>query len=392
MRESRPYQRHIGLSASLSFLLRLVVMSTPLLSACHGRTAEPLAVDREVLVRGVVGQPNAITRAANGSFVVAGVSGVGWAFSTTADGKLLWKYQEAADASSRTPYQSEFRGAVALTNGNVLLCGETHSADGGGLIVVLDPSGQVVERRLLFPKQDRRFFSSGFNRCLRWNKDILLMGHANDGVHAGSSWLVGLDQNGAQQWEIVSAEVPAGPAVELEGHDLVVMGGAVAGGVRVSRVNQRFETVATRVIGGSGFFYALVRSVEPARGVEVVSYDRGGKATLYTLNEDLKDKEPPRALETIDIDNGCGYVLADGSLALFGNVMVGGVYVAAVAHMGQGKATATHVFENFSGTGVVSLAVRDAIPVSQTGFVSVRDRASRNTDEAGIVMSWGKFE
>ncbi|MGB8989148.1 MAG: hypothetical protein WCC37_21285, partial [Candidatus Sulfotelmatobacter sp.] len=70
MRESRPYQRHIGLSASLSFLLRLVVMSTPLLSACHGRTAEPLAVDREVLVRGVVGQPNAITRAANGSFVV----------------------------------------------------------------------------------------------------------------------------------------------------------------------------------------------------------------------------------------------------------------------------------------------------------------------------------
>jgi hypothetical protein len=364
-------------------------VTMPLTTGCQGR-ADPLTVERQTLVPGVRGSPHAIARMAAGDFVVAGGRFTAWVFAVSSDGRLLWKYEEAHDTRISVPYQSEFHSVLTLDNGNLLACGETELGNGGGLIIILDPSGRVVERQSLFPNDDRKYFSSGFNECLRWNGSIFLLGRATDGTH-GPNWFMRLDNNGHKEWEALTTEVPAAHAVEVENHDLVLAGFDPGGTTYVVRVNQKFEILARRTIKSSA--YALLRSVGPPRNTSrLIIYTLDGKTTLYTLNERLEDEEAPRPLVAMDVERGCGYALADGSLALFGTVIADGVATAAVAHLDRNKAAAGRVLEHKENVSTSSTTIGDAIPLSATRFIAVRERNSTNASEAGVMLSWVSFE
>jgi hypothetical protein len=396
MQESQACARVVGLCVSLPRLLCVVVMATALTSACQGGSTEPLTVEREALLQGLTGQPTSITRTANGNFLITGVSGAAWAVAVGMDDKILWKYDEPIDSTVRTIDQSEFSGTVILGNGNILLCGNTTVRNPVsvrdnrlGLVTILGPRGELVETRRLYPNGDKKYFWSGFGQCLRWNDGILLVGGTSDDVH-GFSWFMKLDKNGTKEWETVSSEL-RGEALEMENHDLVLAAGSNVEGVRLMRVNEKLQVLAKRRVPGNGY-YGLLHPFKPSRGVQLLSYDFGGKATLYTLNDRLEDEAAPRPMHPILIDKGCGYVLADGSLALFGQVMMGAMYMAAVAHVGLGESAATHVFENPARGAPESNTVRDAIPLSESRFVAVRDRVSQNRNEAGVVLSWIRFQ
>lgn len=105
-----------------------------------------------------------------------------------------------------------------------------------------------------------------------------------------------------------------------------------------------------------------------------------GRATLYTLDERLQDARPPREIPHFDILAGCGYVLADTSLALFGRWPN-----AAVAWIsGQDKTHTVHLFDS----KYVSSTVSDAVPISAHQFVTVRGGAGQDPKDQGLVMSW----
>ena len=363
-------------------------------NAAEPKRGESIRVDREVFLQGVTGKPNAIARRPNGELVIAGVRGTAWAVGVDAAGKVRWRFDEPRDSAVKSPYQSEFQGVVPLANGNLLLCGKMSTAENGGgigLIALLDGDGRLLEQRDWFPNGDRKFFSSTFNRCLPWDGGIALIGTASDG-RQGFAWLVKLDATGTKQWEIASLDLAGSHAVETQDHGLVLAEFAAgAEEARFVEVGRNGAIVARRTIKGSG--YGLVRSVAPAAGVRVLVFEGARKASLHSLDKGLVDSAMPQAAEPIFVDQGCGYGLPDGSLALFGYLQQGGgaftaPYSAAVERMSSsGAQESVQVLDAGGG----SFTVRDATPVSPTQFVTVRERVSRDPHASGLVISWITF-
>jgi hypothetical protein len=368
-----------------------VAMSS--LSGCQ--RAESLTVEREIFVP-ALGRPNFIARTAQGNLVVGAGTAREVVFAIQPDGKLLWRMDAPRDTSIPARQdQPEFQNAVALPNGNLLLCGEkpaTGQGGAGGLILILDPGGTVLDRRVVYPKGDRTFSRAGFTRCIRWEDRILVSGAANSGTQ-WISWHMTLDGNGAEVSELLSPDIH-GTAIEMADHDLVFATSVLeTSDTLIFRLNQKFEIVAKRTIATDGY-WALLRPVTPGDSVEAIANDVKGKSTLYTLNEKLQDKESPRPVGSAHIGQyGCGYVLSDGSLALFGQTGgPGGEIIAAVAHIGPNGSSSVRAFGSASRGGPLSFSFFDAVPLSASRFVAVRDQASADPNATGIVLSWIRFD
>jgi len=363
-----------------------VTLST---TGCEKRPAT-LIVERQTLVPGPKGSPNAIARTEAGELIVAGGRFTAWAFGASADGKLLWKYEEAHDDTIKTQYHGEFKGVVPLSSGNTLLCGETQSRSGGGLIVVLDQSGQLVERRTLFPNDEPKYFTASFEGCMPWNGSVLLLGRASDGTHPGS-WFMRLDMTGKKVWELFTPEIPSHRAVQTPDGGLIVTDPA-AGGTLVARLNRNFEVIARRTLTSSAD--ALLRPVDGASDTtRLVVYTYDGKVRLFTLNGQLQDERKPQAIKGVGVNQGCGYVLSDGSLALFGSTLQRGTGRAAAAHLRPGQFIEVRSLDEAeSDAFTATLTVTDAVPITKTRFVAASERNSRFANDAGVVLSWLRFE
>lgn len=369
-----------------------VTLST---TSCEKRPAS-LVLERQAIVPAPKGSPNAIARTTTGGLIIAGGRFTPWAIATDADGKPLWKYEEAHDDTVKTQSQGEFKGAVQLPNGNVLLCGETEYRRGGGLIVILDRNGQLVERRTLFPFGDPKYAVASFGGCMPWNGSILLLGTASDGTH-GESWFMRLDMAGSKTWELLSPEIPSFRAIYAPDNGLIAIAPQVNVRTVVARLNQNFEVLARRTIESSGA--ALLRPVDGvSNSSRLVIYTYDGKARLFTLNEKLQDEGEPQPIEGISVDQGCGYVLSDGSLALFGSETYRGMGRAAAAHLGPGRVIEGRALETLDKTPSQSdafagtLIVKDVVPVTKSRFIAVSERVSRSAKDAGVVLSWLRFE
>jgi hypothetical protein len=371
--------------------IRVILMtltSLVLITACDpadtGKSAA-MSLDREVFLPRVGGSARALLPRADGAVLVAGGSGTAWAVALDNKASQLWRYDEPADPAVKFPNQSIYNGAVSLANGNLLLCGEVVTKAGGqGLITLLDPAGKVVEERRLVANNAREFFFSTLQQCFPWNGGILLMGLATN--QSGTlTWLVTLDAAGAQTAQRLSAQLPATQVVATSDGGLLFADHS--GGdqqTQLTRVNRQLEIVGHRAIKSSAF--ALLRSSGPTAGTKFIAYESGSKSLLYTLDEKLEDLKSPQTLGGVSIDKGCGYILADGSLALFGYVYKGGPYTAAMARIDpEANTVATHTFT----PELTSFTVADARPLSGGRFVAVRDRAARTpSDESGIVVFW----
>jgi hypothetical protein len=364
----RPAGIYIGAAAGL------------LLASCgsHGKS---ITLDREVFIPDIPPRVDAIARTRDGGFVVSGIGRTAWVLATDSQGKLLWKFIDPIDSrvdtgSEATP-QSEFHGVLPLANGNTLVCGgRNKSRQTENLLAILGRDGTLIERRVELPNDDARFIYSNFYQCFHWQDGILLLGNANDGTR-GYIWLVELDGNGMKRRQVMVDNVAAAKANTNAGPGFVFTAWDSNENFRIIRANESGETIAKRVIAGD--FILQLRSMVESSQASVIVY-RDGYATLYTLDERLQDARPPRAIANFDALAGCGYVLADSSLALFGRRPN-----AAVAWIsGQDKSYALNALDS----KYVSLTVSDAIPVSADQFVTVRGSLGQDPKQQGLVMSW----
>jgi hypothetical protein len=357
-------------------------MTFLILEACQKvetmNASKSIVVEHALLITEIAGAAKAIARMPNGGYIVAGVRGTAWAVATNADGTFLWKFEDIPDTTIKTPFQSEFNGVVQLSNGNLLLCGSKDTKQGRlGLITILDSRSQIVEQRVLFPKEDRRFFSSSFSHCLRWDGGIVVVGTATNADN-GYTWLLKLDSVGTKKWEILDQNLPNGYAVELLDHSLVLSGFDIeVFETRLARVNPVGEVKARRAI--KSFADLQLNSIEPTNVSRIITYGVGNKPTLYVLNEDLEDIEKPIDMGEFDAKQGSGFVLKDNSIALFGTL--GRPAMALVNARGQ--PVAQHVFnQTFTAPTVATM------PLSEDEFLTVGGTNTPNINEQGLLVSW----
>ena len=122
-------------------------------------------------------------------------------------------------------------------------------------------------------------------------------------------------------------------------------------------------------------------------------YTLDGKVRLFTLNGQLEDEREPQAIEDVGVYRGCGYVLSDVSLALFGSAQQRGTLRAAAAHLRLGEFFEVRSLDEAESDEVTAtLTVTDALPITKNRFVAASERISRSASEAGVVLSWLRFE
>jgi hypothetical protein len=359
----------IGIGAVAGFLV-----------ACgyHGKS---ITVDREILIPDVKPRVNAISRTREGGFVVTGIGLTAWVLATDSHGTLLWQFIDPIDSTidtgSESVPQSEFHGAVPLADGNTLLCGgKFKGGQTDNLLVILDRNGRLIERRVEVPNDDPHFIYSNFYQCFPWQDGILLLGNTNDGTH-GYIWLVELDGIGTKRRQAFVDNAPPVTAGTAAGPSFVFTAWDSQDNFRVIRANEKGETIAKRVIAGE--FIVQLRSMVESSQTSVIIYS-AGRARLYTLDERLQDARPPREITNFDVLAGCGYVLADTSIALFGRRPN-----AAVAWISGKDKTYTMLTVD---PKYVSSTVSDAVPISADQFVTVRGSVSQDPKDQGLVMSW----
>jgi hypothetical protein len=385
----------LGLNFS-SLRIALAAFALTLIGACDS-THGGIVVDREAVLKGVGGQPNVITRGPDGGFVVAGISGVAWAVGVSAKGDVLWKHTDARDTRINSTQESTYVGAVPLSNGNTLLCGDKYIVTDVGmqnraLVSILDKDGQVVDQRLMLPNGDSKYFSAAFTQCFAWGDGIALIGGGTSQKAGGGSeptshptnWIVKLDKNGAMEWERADSETPGDVAVEVANHNLVFLSGGVGDSdERIVRINQKGDVVAR---GGtsSSVDYTLLRTFRPAESLYVVAHGRtSGKQELRTIDGNLNVTGKPRSLPSLYIEPGCGYTMTDGSVVLFGSTNIRDAGVIWANRRGRADALRTLTL-----SGDTSIGQSDAIPLSEHQYVTVRDQISVNAKRAGVVLTW----
>ena len=348
--------------------------------ACGG-PGKSIGVSQEIFFPDVKPRVDSISRT-HGGFVVAGTGVAAWVVATDEQGKLLWRYDDPIEDKNQTVLksgpQSEFHGAVPLTNGNTLLCGgQNRGGRTDNLLAILDHTGRLVERRAEMPNGDSRFIYSNFYQCFPWQDGILLLGNTNDGTH-GYIWLVELDGNGATRRQAFVDNVPTATEGSVAGPSFVFTAWDSQDNFRIIRANEKGETLAKRVIAGESIMQ--LRSVV-ATGRTSILTDRAGKTTLYVLDQRLQDVQPPKAIKGyFDPQAGRGYVLGDGSILLFGRRSNATLSLMSE----QGETLATREFD----PKYTSFAVSDAVPISAGEFVTVRGSMSQDPKDQGLVISW----
>ncbi len=362
------------------------LVTASVLGGCAGSPDSSIVIDQEVRLEGLNGTPQAIVRTSDGGFVIAGSWGNGWAAGTTSTGILRWKYTEPGPLS---PVASQFNGAVSLANGHVLLCGQHHQQ---ALVTILDESGQLIERRDVSPPDgNTAIFVSSIDQCLAWNDGVALVGGGSDGRQP-YFWLLKLDKNGTQEWGRVSDAGAASSAIQAPDGDLII-----ADTVEYRSEFVRFDHLGNlagrRAIEGFSLRTMLLRptgtAAEYARAVRYG--EKLGDVTMLTLNGQLQDASRPIHIAPVSIGFpvGSGYVLSDGSAALFG---VARGQSAVVRVGGHWKSDVVHVFPR-PNVGGATVSVGDAVPISGSQFVAVRDDVTAGTPgRSSMVLSWVTFQ
>lgn len=383
-----------------SNLLRRLVVSTLITMAaasCGNRVGNRdgkfVSIDREVIFSEFRGAPTAITRLTGGELVVTGKARTAWVFATDSQGALLWKYQDPVDErnSVQAQSQTEYHGMVPLANGNVLLCGQRNFEIGQkNLILILDRKGHVVEQREEVPGNGWLTPMSNFEKCIAWEGGALLLGTvsrivSNESVYR--QWMLTVDTSGKKIGEgfFTLTDVVAGdshqPGVLYDFVDLMA-------GWRswyLYRVSTQGKIVARRevILSQVGPVTTKLRAMEPTGNVQVIGVPLDKNPMMYTVNQRLEDVVPPREIYNIDTTQGMGYVRPDGSLALFGRTSD-----AAIAWVdSNGQLVASHVFNS----KYHSYTIKDAVPVSATQFVIIRDGVADDPNDRGPLMDWVSF-
>jgi hypothetical protein len=349
-------------------------------------TGASITLERQIAFPAIDLQHATIANRLGGGVIVAGLqSGRAFAAATDSTGNLLWQYPDSprGNADENRAYaKSVFLGVVQIDSGNTLLCGSRTDSSHRttSLLTILDGNGHVLEQRTDLPENKALYANASFIKCFRWGDGLAVIGLTDDGQR-GLTWVMKLDRDGKKIWDrvITPAILPMEQVIELADHSLVFsdFDGTTLATLLV-KVNEKGEVVNRRSIKSYGSL--LLRSVELAHQIHVITYGVGSSGTLLTLNEQLSDSEPSKAIASFEARDSCGYVLPDRSLALFGRTTNA---AAALIDM-DGRIQATHTFD----AKYYSFTVDDAVARSATEFVAVQDSVSVDPHYHGLVISW----
>ena len=360
-----------------SYIAVLGILTASCGNSANSTAIKSIVVDREVLFRDIKMSVNAIARAPDGHFVVAGDSTFAHAFVTDSQGTVVWEYKDSAGLIA-DGYASTFYGAVTLADGDVLFCGNKRTADRHTVneISILARDGTLVERRVEMPNGDPTFTSSGFVKCFPWNGAIVAAGYASKGT-LGFTWILTLTATGKKVSEAFFQGTSGTEIAANSAANLVFTVWKSENTFEVLRASPTGQIVARRGLAGGANIQ--LRSLEVTKNTRIISYAVGGKATLYTLDDNLMDAARPQAIGDFDVTKGCGYVLADNSIVLFGRTTG-----AAIEWIGVSGARSISLLD----PKYFAYTINDAVPVSQNQFVAIRNSASTHVNDNGLVMAW----
>lgn len=367
----------------------LAVLGAMLSTTAGSHNSDPalISIDQEAFIHEVRGTPNALTRMSDGTLLVAGGLESAWAVALDAGGKVRWKFERSGEPGAPPGNQSVYHDAVQLANGNLLLCGEENSKQGGhALFTLLDRAGSLIQERQMLPKGVHAFYMSSFHQCFPWNGGIAVIGEGTTSSNGTQGWVLKLNADGNLLGERVDREVFASSAYASSNGSLV-LASLDGNQTKVFTLDGDLKTGARRAIPSSG--YGLLRPTNATSDIKLVAYQVALKAMLYSLGQDLQDKRGAQAIEPVYIDKGRGFALPDNSLALFGYIYMGGPYTAAMAHIDSGaQTTSLHAFY----PGFAAFTVSDALPLGGGRFATVRSVAGKTAADSGIVVSWVTFK
>jgi hypothetical protein len=345
-----------------------------------------IAIEKEVLVSAVKLQPKQLILASDGSIIVAGNSNHASAAAMSSEGNLVWTYEDPTPPKNGVPEKSSYNGVAQLNNGNFLFCGErgalgTHTAN---LITILDKKGNLIESRTETPGNDPSLIASGFEKCVLFHKNVLLIGGVSNGTK-GYYWVLKLNNNGKTIAQsvfdyrdpVVSSSSDT-PSVIEAGSDDITKNEFTA-----YRISFDGKVLARRTLNGK--LPTVLQSEEESKVTSIVAYTQPGeeKAILYTLDKSLQDVAKPKEIEYFDMSRGFGYGLADGAVALFGRRRSLATNAAVVWIPANGEPTQIRQFNNT----YPSNSVEAGIAKSSHKFVTARNTI-RPGETSGLVISW----
>ena len=163
---------------------------------------------------------------------------------------------------------------------------------------------------------------------------------------------------------------------------------ATVGDSSLATVNARGEVVARRKLRPDPA--VLVKPMRSDGRVYLLEYAAPDitPAILHEMDATLRDVTPPiEVTAEISVIRGHAFVLADGSLVLFGTgANPDGTLGAKVARVSRSGKTELLRRFNPVGSGSVSVFVSGAVPIGAREFVTVRDSAGPGG--AVVVMNW----
>jgi hypothetical protein len=367
-----------GVVAITAFLVLISCGNTP-------KSALSVVLGPDVVIEGIYGQRMALTTLPRGGFVVAGYS---WAVATDANGGVIWRYADPETGPTpnigRGP---QFHGVVPLSNGNILLCGqELYENDSAALLTILDSAGRLVEKRLLKPPEPEKYGAVRFERCLRWDDGVAVIG-SMAGTITRYDWLMKLDGNGTKQWDLFDYQLAGSHAVETVNHNLIMASFPMPGGpdnMKLVQVNPRGHLVSTKELTVSNA--NMVRSGAPTSTLKVLTDINRKDTAVLTLNDKFEGMAPPWRTQIPVTGDGFAWMLWDGSLAVFDHVFAQGADRACVSRIRSGEHSYEMLAFPLPNPQSRSDRLFDAVPISEKTFVAVR---SLNNS---VALSWVTFK
>ena len=239
--------------------------------------------------------PYSIARASNGDLIIAGASNIGnfraWAMRVSQSGHPIWEFLDHGPGDGWTDYSTKdqrFYSAVALQNGNTLLCG-IKPVEGKLVLffVRIGADAKLLDERILQPPHGA--FPIGVT-CTAWNDGVAVLSGLAMAPH-GTGWLSKFDATGDFLWQKFGDQFSSLDAMPAQAGGLYMIGGD-----EILKVDDQGNLLARHSLPGSE--QQLLHSTAATKEVRVASM----LSTLDTviLDFDLDLKGP---LHTTHLDN-----------------------------------------------------------------------------------------
>jgi hypothetical protein len=378
------FNRHSG----MSFCRILIALIVALLFRSVANAGETIQIDRSLVLR--AGSPSnqfppgayQILRADDGDYIVSGSVNLNdteaWATRLDSHGNSRWQFIDGpADAwKNGASNLNRFNGALVLPDNSTLLCGTSHLPDHKPvvLLVYISTDGKLIKEIHLIPDG---YEQASLGSCFKWGDGFGLIGVAReaspDPRHPKfAGWLCKLRFPGTIVWNKFDNNFLSTDVIETPEHGLLIMT-SNSKGTKISRLNSEAVLEAQHDVAADA---AFMRPVFPASQVTVGYMVDTFQTEFARLDHDLRGSPDVMKVNNVGIKKG--YVLADGSLIVFGSTFTSNA-VPNVARIYKDSS-----LTNFAAAPPMEGGwINDAVPDgSSNHYVSVRI-AGLNT-----VMSW----